>query len=105
MGRLRDQGPKPFDGPPWHRGPRTDADPALRTLSPGDVGHHVRLAVRTPGQRIGGVRELPDEAAPLLVEGHPGPERGRGGVEVDAVLAEILAAALERVGHLGVARG
>ena len=33
-----------------------------------------------------------------------GPTGGRGGVQVHAVAAQILAAALESVGHLGVAR-
>ena len=49
------------------------------------------------------LREVTDEAALLRVEGDPGPERGRDGVEIHSVLAQSLAAAVEGgVNALGV---
>jgi hypothetical protein len=45
-----------------------------------------------------------DEAALLRALAHPGPDGGRGGVQVHAVAAQILAATLDSISHLGVAR-
>jgi hypothetical protein len=46
--------------------------------------------------------EVGDESALLLALALPGPGGGRGGARVHAVTSQILAAALESVGHLGV---
>jgi hypothetical protein len=50
------------------------------------------------------VGEVGDEAALLRALAHPGPDGGRGGVQVHAVAAQILAATLDSISHLGVAR-
>ena len=63
----------------------------------GDLRHHVRLAIFSAREVIGGFGQMAGEASSVWVEGDPGAERGWGGFEVDAVFTEIVAAAVERV--------
>ena len=84
--------------------PTTDSIELAAGSDRGEVGHHERPAVLSTRQPVGGVGEVADEVARRLVEAHPGPEGGRVGGEVHAVLGQVGAAALEGVGHLGVIR-
>jgi hypothetical protein len=59
-----------------------------------------RLRLKAKTKSVGEVR---DEAANLCALTHPGPGGSRSGAQVHAVAAQILAAAFESVGHLGVA--
>ena len=72
---------------------------AAGTAKPGimscELRHHVGSPVLSFGKRIRLLRKIADKLLLLRIERYPGAERGRGGTEIDAIFAQILAAAIK----------
>lgn len=75
-----------------------DRLPDSRMAISGDLGDKERWAVATLRQLVGAIGKVPDKALSFGIEGDPRPKCGLGRVEVDAILPQILHAALEGVG-------
>ena len=64
-----------------------------------DLGNNEGLAISTTGHAVRGLREFLDELLRPGLKGDPWPQRGLSAAEINAILVEILAAAIERVGQ------